>query len=237
MAGDVLWAYLLLALTSAPPLVPNSALLVTGGVLAAHGQMDIGLVLLVVAGSALLGDMVIHRGGRAVRGPVLNRFYRSPKRRQLLEWAADRIQRHGVPFVIGCRFLPSGRLVGGLAAGIVGYPARRYAIGAGIAEAVWGTYSVGIGYLGGRATGNPVYAIGIGLGVSVTVAAIGGLVQVVARRRSIRNGTVRPSLAVYVHHTGLKPSDAPAGRPVVLPKAHTFAPVAEALGSSGGPHR
>lgn len=184
MADDMLWAYLVLALTTMPPLIPNSALLVTAGVLAAHGQLDIAAVLLVVAGSALTGDMLIHRGGQALSGPVLSRLYRRPKRRQLLEWTASRIERHGLPFIVACRFLPSGRLVGGLAAGIVRYPARRYLIGAGIAEIVWATYSVGIGYLGGRSTGNAFYAIAFGLGVSLAVAGIGSLVQLIARTRA-----------------------------------------------------
>jgi membrane protein DedA with SNARE-associated domain len=186
MAGDVLWAYLLLALTTAPPLVPNSALLVTGGVLAERGQLNIAFVLLAVAGSALAGDLIMHRAGRVVSGPVLGRFHRRPGRRQLLEWAAGRIERYGVPFVVACRFLPSGRLVGAMAAGIIGYPARRYAVGAGIAEVLWATYSVGIGYLGGRATGDPVRAVAVGLGVSLAVASIGGLMQIAARRQGAR---------------------------------------------------
>lgn len=223
MAGDMLWAYVLLALTTAPPLIPNSALLVTGGVLAAHGRMDIALVLLVVAGSAFAGDLVIHRGGRAVGTPVLGRVYGSTRRRQLLEWAAVRIERYGVPFVVACRFLPSGRLIGGLAAGIVGYPVRRYMIGAGIAEALWATYSVGIGYLGGRATADPLSAIGVGLGVSLAVGTIGGLAQAVARRRDANRGA-RPS--------GLTPPEDPvpaAGpAPVRVPAAAEPDAVADA---------
>jgi len=181
--GHVILAYAVLAATTAPPLVPNAALLVTGGVLAAQGRLSIALVLLVVAGSALAGDLLIHRAGRAVSGRVLTRLYRRPRRRALLEWASSRIQRYGVPFVVGVRFLPSGRLFGGLAAGIVRYPARRYAIGAGLAEAVWATYSVGLGYFGGLATSNSLYAVGLGLGVSLLVAGLGGLVQWAARRR------------------------------------------------------
>ncbi|MFF3558898.1 DedA family protein [Streptomyces sp. NPDC002574] len=188
--GHVLWAYGVLAATTAPPLVPNSALLVTGGVLAAQGRLDIGLVLLVVAGSALLGDMVIHRTGRAVSGSVLTRLYRKPRRRALLEWASVRIERHGVPFVIGVRFLPSGRVIGGLAAGIVRYPARRYAIGAGVAEGVWATYSVGLGYFGGLAMSNSLYAVGLGLGVSLFVAGVGSLAQVVSGRRAAAESAV-----------------------------------------------
>jgi membrane protein DedA with SNARE-associated domain len=187
--GHVFWAYAVLAATTAPPLVPNAALLVTGGVLAAQGRLSIALVLLVVAGSALAGDLLIHRTGRAVSGRVLTRLYRRPRRRALLEWASVRIQRHGVPFVIGVRFLPSGRVVGGLAAGIVRYPARRYLIGAGVAEAVWATYSVGLGYFGGRAMSDSLYAVALGLGVSLLVAGIGSVAQTLSGRRSTPEGT------------------------------------------------
>jgi membrane protein DedA with SNARE-associated domain len=200
--GHVIWAYAVLAATTAPPLVPNAALLVTGGVLAAEGRLSVALVLLVVAGSALAGDLLIHRSGRAVSGRVLARLYRRPKRRALLEWAALRIQRYGVPFVIGIRFLPSGRLVGGLAAGIVRYPARRYMAGAGIAEAVWATYSVGLGYFGGRATSNSVYAVALGLGVSLLVAGVGGGVQLIAGRRARRQGPVARSPELVVAASG-----------------------------------
>ncbi len=182
-SGDVLWAYALLAATTAPPLVPNAVVLVTGGVLAAQGRLNIFLVLLVVAASALLGDMLIHRTGRAVSGGVLARVYRRPRRAALLDWAGRRIRRNGVPFVIAARFLPSGRLIGGLAAGVVRYPARRYLLGAGIAESVWAAYSVGLGFFGGLATVSSLYAVALRLGVSLLVAAAGGSVQYTARRR------------------------------------------------------
>lgn len=194
--GHVIWAYAVLAATTAPPLVPNAALLVTGGVLAAQGRLDIALVLLVVAGSALLGDLLIHRTGRAVSGRVLTRLYRRPRRRALLEWASVRIQRHGIPFVIGVRFLPSGRVVGGLSAGIVRYPARRYLVGAGMAEAVWATYSVGLGYFGGLAMSNSLYAVALGLGVSLAVAGIGSVAQMLSGRRSAPAGATSPGRVV-----------------------------------------
>lgn len=180
---DVLWIYGLLALTTAPPLIPNSGLLVTAGVLASRGHLLLPVVLVVVAGSALLGDLVIHALGRRFSGPVERWALRSRRRQALLEWLEQHIQRYGVPFVVGLRFLPSGRLVGGLAAGAVRYPARRYAIGAGIAESVWATYSVGLGYLGSAAAGNWLYAALVGVAVSAVVAGVGGVVQAVASRR------------------------------------------------------
>ncbi|WP_431959777.1 DedA family protein [Actinacidiphila sp. bgisy160] len=207
--GHVLWAYAVLAATTAPPLVPNAALLVAGGVLAAQGRLDIALVLLVVAGSALAGDLLIHRTGRAVSGRVLTRLYRRPRRRALLEWASVRIQRHGVPFVIAVRFLPSGRVVGGLSAGIVRYPARRYLIGAGVAEGVWATYSVGLGYFGGLAMSDSLYAVALGLGVSLAVAGIGGVAQRFSGRRSARAGTASPGRVVATGGPAGPEGDAP----------------------------
>lgn len=216
--GHVVWAYALLALTTAPPLVPNAVLLVTGGVMAAEGHLNIALVLLVVAGSAVMGDMLIHRSGRAMSGRVVSRMRRRPRRAALLRWAALRIQRHGVPFVIGVRFLPSGRVVGGLAAGVMRYPARKYVIGAGVAETVWASYSVGAGYLTGEAASNSFYALSLGLGISMAVAGIGTVAQWVSHARERRlpsaaglpGAAVRPSAVVA---TSIAPDGSGAASP------------------------
>ncbi|MEU6080729.1 VTT domain-containing protein [Streptomyces sp. NPDC047108] len=216
---EVLWIYGLLVLTTAPPLVPNSGLLVTAGVLASRGNLDLAIVLLVVAGSALLGDLLMHASGRRFSEPVQRWMVRNHRRRALLEWLAARLERRGVPFVAAVRFLPSGRLVGGMAAGVVGYPARRYLIGAGIAEAIWASYSVGLGYLGSAASGNPLFAAAIGIGVSVVVAGVGGLVQAAVRRRR----TAEPV-------TGSRASESAAGAGGVPDGA----PVPEDRGSAGG---
>ncbi|MFJ9413978.1 DedA family protein [Streptomyces sp. NPDC101227] len=180
------FAYGLLALTTLPPLVPNSALLVTAGVLAARGDAFLPLILLVVAGSALLGDVLMYLVARRFGGPVRKWLQRRPRRRALLEWTSARIQRYGLPFVIGVRFLPSGRIAGALASGVLRYPRRKYVIGAGCAEALWATYSVGLGYMGSAAAGDPFYAAGIGIGVSCVIAAAGTGVQWAARRRALR---------------------------------------------------
>lgn len=169
--------YLVLAVTTAPPLVPNAGLLVAAGVLASRGSLNIVVVLLVVAGSAILGDLAIHWTGRRFRRPVHAWARRTERRRALLAWTTQRIHTYGIPFVIAVRFLPSGRLVGGLAAGITGYPARRYLIGATVAESIWATYSVFLGYLGSAVAENRVLAAGIGFAISSAVAGVAALVQ------------------------------------------------------------
>ncbi|MFF2808571.1 DedA family protein [Streptomyces sp. NPDC058000] len=178
--------YGLLALTTLPPLVPNSALLVSTGVLASEGRVALPLVLAIVAGSAFVGDLLMYLAARRFGGPVRAWMLRRPRRRAALEWTSRRIRRYGVPFVIAVRFLPSGRIVGPLASGILRYPLRKYLIGAGLAESLWAAYSIGLGYLGSAAAGNPLYAAGIGIGVSVLVAATGTAVQWGTRRRALR---------------------------------------------------
>jgi hypothetical protein len=147
-----------------------------------------------------------------------------------------------VPFVIGIRFLPSGRVIGGLAAGVVRYPASRYAIGAGVAEAVWASYSVGVGYFSGRAASNDFYALSLGLGVSVAVAGLGTLAQWISRARERRlprgpGEAVRPSAVVaasFAGETGIFSALTPAPA-VASPVAEAQAPTAVDGGPNIGP--
>ncbi|MCK7625363.1 VTT domain-containing protein [Streptomyces sp. RS10V-4] len=176
----------LLAATTLPPLVPNSALLAAAGALASQGRAALPVVLVTVAGSALLGDVLMYLAARRFGGPVRAWMLRRPRRRALLVRTSARIRRHGLPFVAAVRFLPSGRIAGALASGFLRYPLRKYALGAALAESLWAGYSVGLGYLGSAAAGNPLWAAAIGLGVSVLVAATGLAVQRAARRRAPR---------------------------------------------------
>ncbi|MDT0265555.1 DedA family protein [Streptomyces sp. DSM 44915] len=173
-----LWIYLLLALTSAPPLVPNAALIASAGMLAQSGELDVWLVFLVVGGSALAGDALVYGLGRLAGGRVLRWLGRRPARRTALGWTTERINRHGVPFVVAMRFLPSGRLIGGLTAALVNYPLRRFLLGAGIAEAVWAGYSVALGYWGGAALDGVWTGALLGILVSLLVA---GAAQLLSR--------------------------------------------------------
>jgi membrane protein DedA with SNARE-associated domain len=181
-----LWMYALLALGTAPPLVPNSAMIATAGALAADGELSLFVLLLVVAGSAVAGDAAVFGIGRLTSGRALGWLSRTGRRRAALEWTAGRIHAHGVPFVIAVRFLPSGRLVGGLTAAIVRYPLGRFLLGAAIAEAIWAAYSVGFGYWGASALDNTWSALAIGPGVSLVVAAAAQLISRRSRRAAAR---------------------------------------------------
>jgi membrane protein DedA with SNARE-associated domain len=188
-----LWMTLaLVGVTTLPPLVPNSALIATAGALAAAGRIPLPLLLLTVAGSALAGDALVYWLGRRTGRRTRRWLSASPRRTAALEWTADNVQRYGVPFVIAVRFLPSGRIVGGLATGTVGYSARRFVLGSGVAELLWAGYSVGVGYWGGSAPVGMLSGALIGLGASVVLAGIAGAAQWVLGRGSTgRRATAR----------------------------------------------
>ncbi|CAM5236964.1 VTT domain-containing protein OS=Streptomyces tendae OX=1932 GN=F3L20_25275 PE=3 SV=1 [Streptomyces tendae] len=177
LSGAACWAYAILALTTLPPLLPNAVLLVTGGMLAARGEMSLLLVLASVAGSAVLGDLLIHRFGRAAGARVRGSARAGGRKGELFDWASHRVHRGGLAFVVGVRFLPSGRLLAGLTAGAARYPARKFALGAVLAETVWAGYSVGAGYFGGRVSDDPVFSIATGVGLSVLVGAVAAFLQ------------------------------------------------------------
>ncbi|MEU7313215.1 VTT domain-containing protein [Streptomyces sp. NPDC007083] len=194
MDGALLMTLAVVGLTTLPPLVPNSALIAAAGALAAAGRIPLPLLLLTVAGSALAGDALMYGLGRRTGARLRRRLSRG-RRRAALEWTQRRVDRYGVPFVIAVRFLPSGRIVGGLATGAVGYPVRRFLLGSGLAELLWAVYSVGVGYWGGRALAGTLSGALVGIGASAVLAGAAGVVQRLLRRRApARPGPHRPAL-------------------------------------------
>ena len=170
------WIYVLLVLATMPPMVPNSALVAGAGAMAATGGLNLPLLVVVLLASTVVGDLGVFWAGRKSSGRTVAWLRRRPRRRAMLERTAAGLERYGVPSVIAVRFVPGGRGVGGLTAGVVGYPLRSYLLGAAIAEAVFVSYTVGLGYLGGRYALDGVARWLVGPLVSLLVAgAVSGV--------------------------------------------------------------
>ncbi|MCH6161793.1 DedA family protein [Streptomyces marispadix] len=166
------WIYAVLVLATMPPMVPNSALVAGAGAMAAAGRLSLPLLVAVLLVSTVTGDIGTFWAGRRSRGRALGWLCRTDARRTTLEWTAARFQRYGVASVIAVRFVPGGRGVGGLTAGVVGYPLRGYLLGAAVAEAIFVSYTVGLGYLGGRFALDGVARWLVGPAVSLLVAGL-----------------------------------------------------------------
>lgn len=175
------WTYLLLfALAAADavfPIVPSEASVITAGVLAATGRIDLGLVIGAAAAGAWVGDNASYVAGRQLGQPIARRVFRGPRARKRLDWAHEQLDRRGAYLVVVSRFVPGGRTATTFTAGLVRY---RWLVRFGpltvVAAVAWALYAALLGYLGGRIfIERPLLAllVALGLAVAVTLAVEG----------------------------------------------------------------
>jgi membrane-associated protein len=181
------WAYavvLLLALLDAiVPVVPSETAVITAGVVAAAGDLQLGLVIAAAAVGAFLGDNLAYLIGNRFGRRVAERFFHGEKAQKRIEWAEHQLDTRGGEVIAVSRFIPGGRTAVTLSAGTLGYPWRRFAMFDAMAAVGWALYASLLGYFGGRAFEDaPWKGLLIALG---TGFAIAGLVELVrwARKR------------------------------------------------------
>ncbi len=149
------WGYfgvfLLMVLENVIPPVPSELIMSVAGIAAGQGRMS--FVLLVLAGTAgcAAGNLfwweVGRRCGYARLEPVVRRWGRW----LTLEWEdIEKLRRFfdrwGGITVLVFRFMPIGRTVISIPAGLLHMPLGRFLLYTTIGSAVWNTILVGIGY-------------------------------------------------------------------------------------------
>ena len=132
-------------------LVSEDLTCISGGILAANGLMPFGGATLACAIGIWMGDVGLYglgwiAGRSKVNWRWLDRLV-SPERvlrgRRLFE-------RHGVKWVFLSRFLPGTRLPSYVAAGVVGWSFRTFALSLVIAAVVWTPILCGLAFFAGR---------------------------------------------------------------------------------------
>lgn len=149
------WAYavvLLLAVVDALlPLVPSETAVITAGVVAGSGHLSLPLVILVAAAGAFAGDNIAYVIGSRYGQRVTDRYFRSVKASRRLDAAKRQLERRGGELIAVGRFVPGGRTLVTLTAGLSGFPWPRFARFDAMAAALWATYGALLGYFGGQA--------------------------------------------------------------------------------------
>jgi membrane-associated protein len=178
-------AVILPALDAILPVLPSETVIIALGV-ATAGSADPRIALLVAcsAAGAFLGDNLSYWLGRRFGPRVQRRFFRGAKGARRRAWAERSLERHGMPLIVVCRFVPGGRTAVTLCCGIVGYPRRRFVVATAAAGVIWAAYSFFIGRLGGRVFEDEPWA-GLLLAFGVTIA-VSGLIEAVRRIRVSR---------------------------------------------------
>ena len=187
------WAYaivLALALLDAVlPVVPSEASVITAGVVASTGGMNLPLVIAAAALGAFLGDNTAYYLGYRFGPQARQKFFRGKKSQQTFEWAERQLQTRGGELIAVARFIPGGRTAVTLSAGTLHYPWRRFVVFDVIAAVIWASYAALLGYFGGQAFEGAAWK---GLLVAlVTGCALTGLIEVVRwylKRRASRRG-------------------------------------------------
>ncbi|MFI8965000.1 DedA family protein [Streptomyces sp. NPDC053493] len=168
------------------PVLPSGILVVTAATASATATVtatayapSLVPLLLCAATASVLGDLAAYRLAR--RGGT--RLGRAVARSRRLAVAQERLgetlARGGGLLVVLARFAPAGRSVVSLGAGATGRRLRDFLPWSALAAAIWATYGVGLGWLGGRWLG------ATWLGACVPVVALflaGSLAAYVIRR-------------------------------------------------------
>jgi membrane protein DedA with SNARE-associated domain len=188
------WAYALIlgiaALDAVVPAVPSEATVISAGLLAGLGELNLAAVISAGAAGALLGDTASYGGGRLLRGRVGPWLQRTPRRRRESERAARLLERRGPLLIVAARFVPGGRTAATLTAGVVGYGFRRFAAWAAAAAGLWATFAGLAGFLGGRVfEEQPLLAFGLSFGVAGAVVVVAAAISRVRSRAATRPRT------------------------------------------------
>jgi membrane-associated protein len=133
------------------PVVPSETVAITSGVVASSGDLNVVICILAAATGAIVGDNISYAIGRWVGEHTIRRWFRSEKARGRLDWAERQLEERGGYLIVIARFIPGGRTAVTFASGYVHtMPWRRFIVFDVIAGSIWGSYTVLLGYVGGK---------------------------------------------------------------------------------------
>jgi membrane-associated protein len=188
-------AVLLPALDALIPWLPSESVIIALGAVTA-GSVDprIGLLVVLAAFGAWLGDNAAYLVGKRFGPAVERRLFAGERGALRRAWAQRSLDRFGIRLIIACRFIPGGRTAVTLTCGLIGFPRRRFAFATAVAAIVWASYAFFLGRLGGkifedRPWAGLLLALGLGLAVGLLIE---GVRRIRRWRAAARDGARRP---------------------------------------------
>lgn len=186
------WTYAVIlavaALDAVFPIVPSEATLISAGVLAGAGDLQIAFVIAAGAAGAYAGDSSAYLLGRRFDYRLDRLLFRGDQGVSRRAWAERTLERHGGPLIFGARFIPGGRTATTVSAGLLGMWWLRFAAFAAGAAVAWAMYAALLGYIGGRAfEDNPLWGLLVGFGLAAATFVV---VEIVRRARARRHRAV-----------------------------------------------
>ena len=165
--------------------LPASLMVLTGGGLAAGGELALWTVFAAALGGAALGDQTAFVLGRAGGGRLTARFARRPSRARLVAQAEALVERHGLWGVYLSRWLfsPLAPYVCYLA-GAARMERRRFSVASIAGEVTWAGGYVALGFAFAESVGALGRMLGnITTGLTLALLAVLAVLVWRARRR------------------------------------------------------
>jgi membrane-associated protein len=186
------WTYAVIlavaALDAVIPLVPSETTVISAGVIAGTGDLQLGLVVAAAAAGAYAGDTSAYWLGRRLDRRLERKLFRGTKGARRRAWAEQMLERHGGPLIFGARFVPGGRTATTVTAGLLRMRWIAFAAFAGAAGVAWASYAALVGYLGGRA-----FEDNVGWGLLLGFGVAAGIYVVIEAARRVRRFGLRPA--------------------------------------------
>lgn len=149
------WGYLgvfvLMVLENVIPPVPSELIMSVAGIAAGQGKMNFLLLVLTGTAGCAVGNLFWWEVGRRFGYERLEPLVRRWGRWLTLEWEdIEKLRRFfdrwGGVTVLVFRFMPIGRTVISIPAGLMHMPMGRFLLYTTIGSAIWNTLLVGVGY-------------------------------------------------------------------------------------------
>ena len=172
--------------------IPGETAAVLGGVVASRGEVQLGTMMALVVGAAIIGDSVGYEVGKHL-GTRLMKTKALARHSGRLESAQDFLRRKGGSAVFLGRFTAFFRAVMPALAGTSRMPYGRFLAYNAAGGIVWGIGFVLLGFLAGNSYEAVAQAVGRDLAVVIGLVAVAALVGWHLRSRRRRQRRRAPS--------------------------------------------
>lgn len=169
--------------------LPGDSLLVTAGVFAAAGHLDLGALLLLVSICAVVGDQVGYWIGRRAGQALYSRNDSLIFKKRHLERAREFYARYGGKTIVIARFVPVVRTFAPPVAGAANMDYKKFVFFNIMGGILWVWSMVLIGYFLGSSVPEIDKHIHIVIAVVVVLSIVPAVIEIV-RQRSQKNDSM-----------------------------------------------
>ncbi len=157
--------------------LPGDSLMVTAGLFAAQGDLNVLTLLALLGACAIIGDATGFEIGRLSGKKIFSREDSWLFKKKHLERTQQFYNRHGGKTIVLARFVPIVRTFAPLVAGVAGMRYRDFALFNIVGGLSWVISMVGIGYLLGRTIPNAEQYIHIIVAIVIFLSILPGIIS------------------------------------------------------------